>query len=427
MDSSAYRQSTEGKRAQLEQVRALVCERVDASCAIERALYTDAERGELETLQRRITEHPTESMEQLTALEIVLGQLDARVDDLAHISRARMRIPQLPLASKTESSSALLHEEPWMAELGALLEEVSTSRSVRIGDASYGSRHEAGGVPLNLRAAGERGAAQISVVVAVPVGLPHARLEPERWSHRLGRLFGRSPEATVDHEAFDDAFHVEWPDSLARVVFDPALCEIFAASRCTLEIAPEHLGQATLSRVTQPADLVANLQTLVRLALALSLRMHHLTGTPPPKPRARTRRRTKPNSELVNTSNPARNFTISLEDRIRAYGEAPAYARRLHGIEDTVERTLDDLLDALDESMAAAQRVLAKVDLEKLNRAIDEHNRNYAMEANLPIDVATGRPRLADGLFEPMDPWTEERFLQAAEDLRATESEEDPE
>jgi len=64
------------------------------------------------------------------------------------------------------------------------------------------------------------------------------------------------------------------------------------------------------------------------------------------------------------------------------------------------------------------------VDLAKLNRAIDEHNRNFAMEANLHIDVETGRPRVADGLFEPMEPWTEERFMQAAEDLRAAERDE---
>lgn len=420
MDSSAYRQSTEGKRAQLDQLRTHVRQRVDASSALERALRTDAEREALRALQQRIDAHPTESLEQLDALESLLSELERLADELASAGRTRTSIPQLPLFGTDRASSALLHEEPWMAELGAMLEEVSTARSVRLGDASYGSRHEAGGVPLDLRAVGHAGGtAHVSVIVAVPTGLPHVRLLPERWLHRVGRLFGLSPEAHVDHAAFDDAFHVEWPDDLARVVFDAALCETFATTRCTLEVAADHGGQATLSVVTAPAEVVPSLQALVRLAQALSLRLHEFTGTPPPRPRARTTRKEKPRSELIDTSTPARNFTISFEDRVRAYGEAPAYSRRLRGIEDTVERTLDDLLVALDESMAAAQRVLGRVDLAKLNRAIAEHNRNFPMEANLPIDVETGRPRLRDGLFEPMEPWTEERFLQAAEDLRA--------
>ena len=421
MDSSAYRQSSEGKRAQVEQLRAHVRQRADALGPLERALCTDAEREALAGLKQRVEEHATESLDHLRALESLLGELERLTDELARVGRTRTCIPQLPLSSGHEISAALLHEEPWMAELGAMLEEVSSSRSVRLGDASYGSRHEAGGVPLNLRAAGHAGGtAHVSVIVAVPAGLPHVRLVPERWLHRVGRLFGLSHEATVDHQAFDDAFHVEWPDELARVVFDAELCATFATTRCTLEVAD---GQATLSLVTAPAELVPRLQALVQLAQAFSLRLHRLTGAPPPRPRARTRRQ-EARSELVDTSTPARNFTISFEDRVRAYGEAPAYARRLRGIEDTVDKTLDDLLEALDVSMAAAQRVLDRVDFAKLNRAISDHNRNYPIEANLPIDPDTGRPRLRDGLFEPMAPWTEERFLQAAEDLRSTQPEE---
>lgn len=422
MNSSAYRQSSEGKRAQLEQHRALVRERVEATSALARALRTEAERERLGALLRRIEEHPTESLEQLNALESLLAELETLADELARVGRTRMSIPQLPMFGVKESASALLHEEPWMAQLGGMLEEVSSSRSVRVGDVSYGNRHEAGGVPMNLRASGQAGGnAHVSVVVAVPTGLPQVRLLPEQWVHRLGRLLGRSREATVDHEAFDDAFHVEWPDELARVVFDAALCETFATTRCTLEVAADCVGHATLSMVIRPTELVPSLQALVQLAQALSLRLHDLTGTPAPRPRTRTQRKAKPQSGLVNTSSPVRNFTIRLEDRVRSYGEPPAYSRRLRGIEDTVERTLDDLLAALDVSMAAAQRVLARVDLAKLNRAIAEHNRNFPMEANLPIDVETGRPRIAEGLFEPMQPWTEETFLQAAEDLRAAE------
>lgn len=424
MDTSAYRQSLEGKRAQLEQLRTLARERVDTASALERALRTDAEREAVNALQRRIDEHPTDSLEQLTALESRLADLETLADELSRADRSRTSIPQLPLWSEDECSSALLHEEPWMAELGAMLEEVSVARSVRLGDFSYGSRHEAGGVPLNLRASAEPhagGTVHVSVVVAVPTGLPHVRLVPEGWLLRVGRLFGLAHEATVDHEAFDHAFHVEWPDDLARVVFDAALCETFATTRCKMEIA--QTGQAMLSLVTHPTELVPSLQALVGLAQALALRLYDLSGTPRPTPRARTSPKEKPRSELTNTSTPARNFTISFEDRVRSYGEAPAYSRRLRGIEDTVDKTLGDLRDALDVSMAAAHRVLGRVDFAKLNRTIAEHNRNYPMEANLPIDPETGRPRVRDGLFEPMAPWTEERFLQAAEDLRAAQRE----
>ena len=424
MASSGYRQSLEGKRAQLEQLRAHARERVDTSTALERALRTDAEREGLAALQRRIEEHPTESLEQLNALESLLGELERLSDDLARVGRARTHLPPLPLWSEDEASSTLLHEEPWMAALGKSLEEVSSARSVRVADAVYGSRHEAGGVAMSLRvSATEVGTAHVRVTVAVPAGLPHARLVPERWLHRAGRLFGLSREATVDHDAFDDAFHVEWPDDLARIVFDATLCETFASTRCTLEVAKDRGGEATLSLVTHSAELVASLQALVPLAQAFSLRLHELTGTPPPRPRTRTSRKKEPRSALADTSTPARNFTLSFEDRVRSYGEAPAYSRRLRAIEDTVERTLDDLRAALDESMGAAHRLVARVDLDKLNRAIAEHNRSYPIEANLPIDVETGRPRVRDGLFEPMETWTEERFLQTAEDLRSADEE----
>lgn len=214
MDSSGYRQSSEGKRAQLEKLRAHVGARIDASTALERVLRTAAERDEPSALQRRIEAHPTESLEQLGALESLLSELKRLADQLASVGRARTCIPHLPMFGEQDCGSVLSHEEPGRAALAAMLEEMSIARSVRLGDASYGTRHEAGGVPLNLRAAGHAGAVHGSVAVVVPTGLPQVRLAPERWLRRVGRLFGMSHEATVD----DAAFHVEWPDELACVV-----------------------------------------------------------------------------------------------------------------------------------------------------------------------------------------------------------------
>jgi hypothetical protein len=107
----------------------------------------------------------------------------------------------------------------------------------------------------------------------------------------------------------------------------------------------------------------------------------------------------KPEPPFVDTVAPPRNFTLSLEDRLRAYAQgAPGYIRRRRRIEDLEERLIQRLAAAADP-VREARSVEVTADLAVLNDLIDKHNRYYPIEANLPVDVRTGR------LLERGSPW----------------------
>ena len=99
----------------------------------------------------------------------------------------------------------------------------------------------------------------------------------------------------------------------------------------------------------------------------------------------------KPEPTFVDTVAPPRNFTLSLEDRLRAYAQgAPGYIRRRRRIEDLEARLIRRLAAAAAPAELAA-RAETVAELALLNDLIDRHNRYYPIEANLPIDVRTGK------------------------------------
>jgi hypothetical protein len=101
-------------------------------------------------------------------------------------------------------------------------------------------------------------------------------------------------------------------------------------------------------------------------------------ATPPPPP-------------PPDTATPPRNFTLSVEDRLRAYAQGvPGYIRRRRRIEDLEERLVEKIATAEAPAEATSTPAFA-ADLALLNDLIDRHNRYYPIEANLPIDVRTGR------------------------------------
>ena len=98
----------------------------------------------------------------------------------------------------------------------------------------------------------------------------------------------------------------------------------------------------------------------------------------------------KTESQLADTAAPARNFTLSLEDRLRAYAQGvPSYIRRRRRIEDLEARLIRLLASAASPAEAASSAEVA-ADLEQLNDLIARHNRYYPIEANLPIDPRSG-------------------------------------
>jgi hypothetical protein len=130
---------------------------------------------------------------------------------------------------------------------------------------------------------------------------------------------------------------------------------------------------------------------------------------------------------------PPRNFKISLEDRVRAMAAGPpAYAVRKRRIEDALaryDRTLGDVRDALRMAGATDERVAQKVrerarrlDLAATNKLIDAHNRYYPIEANLPIDPASGEYLLLGEIWTMEPRVTVDSVVRAVLEAEAPES-----
>ena len=122
-----------------------------------------------------------------------------------------------------------------------------------------------------------------------------------------------------------------------------------------------------------------------------------------------------------NSVDPPRNFTLGVDERIRALTiGAPAYAIRKRKIEDTEEQwvaTLVELrekLEAKGATEADIERALrekaATFDYAKLNALVALHNRWYPVEANLPMD-SRGRYLVYGRVWHPETDFTPERIL----------------
>ena len=139
---------------------------------------------------------------------------------------------------------------------------------------------------------------------------------------------------------------------------------------------------------------------------------------------ARYARKSAPTA--FNSADPPRNFTLSVDDRIRALTiGAPAYATRKKSIEDREERYVGVLValhDALvgkgEQRETALTRALLDrahaFDLRRLNAMIESHNQYYPIEANLPIDPRTGGYLVYGRPWNPTEAWTAERFVAQA-------------
>lgn len=136
----------------------------------------------------------------------------------------------------------------------------------------------------------------------------------------------------------------------------------------------------------------------------------------------------------LTSADPVRNFTITVEERIRAITiGAPAFAlrkRRIEDLEATHVTTLVDLHDKLVEKGAAnidtaLEKRAAAIDLTRMNELVKSHNRWYPVEANLPMD-RNGNWLVYGRIWEPETPFTAERLLAAARaKIRARDTNDD--
>jgi hypothetical protein len=101
----------------------------------------------------------------------------------------------------------------------------------------------------------------------------------------------------------------------------------------------------------------------------------------------------------MDTAAPNRNFTLTVEERLRAYAQGPpAWSRR--------RRRIEDLEDELSRRAAVAPEEELAAGLATLNDLIARHNRYYPVEANLPLDPRTGALLDGGAPWRPLRPLT---------------------
>jgi hypothetical protein len=109
----------------------------------------------------------------------------------------------------------------------------------------------------------------------------------------------------------------------------------------------------------------------------------------------------------------ARNFSLSLAERVRAAEGVPAHIRRKREIEDRFDAVVRHLRQrrAGGATLDELRRQAARVELARLNELIEKHNRYYPIEANLPIDPRSGRSLDNGRIFEKLPLLTPEHLL----------------
>lgn len=138
-----------------------------------------------------------------------------------------------------------------------------------------------------------------------------------------------------------------------------------------------------------------------------------------------TRRREAEQPTAFGSVDPPRNFTLSVDERIRALTIGPpAYAVRKRKIEETEERWVEELLDlhatlaakdrGREEIEATLREAAAGFDYAKQNALVTTHNRWYPVEANLRIDPRTGGYLVHGRPWQPEAEYTPSRILERA-------------
>ena len=122
----------------------------------------------------------------------------------------------------------------------------------------------------------------------------------------------------------------------------------------------------------------------------------------------------KPVSPAADTLAPATNFTLSVAERLQAYVQGvPSHIRRRRRIEDLEAKLLARLATAAAPRDDLATSEVA-ADLAQLNELIARHNRYYPIEANLAVELRTGRLLERGAPWRPLAPITAEKLLARA-------------
>lgn len=122
-------------------------------------------------------------------------------------------------------------------------------------------------------------------------------------------------------------------------------------------------------------------------------------------------------------------FRVSLEQRVRAAGGLPAHLHRRRRIEDleaALARAAAEVLEDTEYAWGAGtpeaqeefDKRVRELDLRPVNDLIHRHNEYFPIEANLPIDVATGCLMVGGAKWEPLAELTHEVLMLRARGVR---------
>jgi hypothetical protein len=130
----------------------------------------------------------------------------------------------------------------------------------------------------------------------------------------------------------------------------------------------------------------------------------------------------------IETAVPARNFTITTAERVRAaIGGPPAWVLRRRRIEDLEDWLVQDVREvaAAQGAWPTALTAAQERKLAETNRLVDAHNRYYPIEADLPLDPRSGRTMERGAPWTPMKHRTAGELLARARAAREDAARED--
>jgi hypothetical protein len=119
---------------------------------------------------------------------------------------------------------------------------------------------------------------------------------------------------------------------------------------------------------------------------------------------------------MADTASPLRNFSLSLQERIRALmGGPPAWIRRRRRIEDLEAEIVELITRKRDGFDPAAPPRAVATRYAELCELVDRNNRYSPIEARLPMDPRTGELLDRGRPWKAMEPVSMQQLVERAD------------
>jgi hypothetical protein len=232
----------------------------------------------------------------------------------------------------------------------------------------------------DIRVCVEHEEAGLTLEIEARVALEHPSQEPGASVSVLGRVLDLAPRPDESPEAYRERITPFATDPKRVATIQLHFSSFVSRLERALEVA---LPGATLATAVHDLGIDGD-----------SMEPRRRRSEPPPPSR--------PTTHSENTLSPARNFSLTLEQRINAAMIGPpSFAVRLRKIEDLHASLIDALAVAERREIDSVPASVVR-GIEELNRLIEQHNFAYPIERQLPIDAATGELMIGEQPWRPM-------------------------